>query len=382
MLRQKNYIVLITCLLALFFSACKKQYTPQVIAGTNNFLVVTGFINTAVNSPTKIILSRTVGLQDTILFIPEENASVNIESNNGTVYPLRYSSNGNYVSDTLSLDNTRKYRLNIETSGLKKYQSEFVDVKQTPPIDSVVWRQDKGNVIIYANTHDPSNTTRYYWWDYTETWNYKTPNLTIYGVSNGRIYVRTPEQQIENCWSSRESSDLLIGNSSLLTDDVISMQPLLTILNRDRKLNIRYSILVRQYAMTAEAYTYWKKIKNNSQQLGTLFDEQPTQLRGNMYSLEDIDEPVIGFVGAARPQEQRIFIQHSELTDWTFDPFTGYTCAISYLPQSSPDPYIYNYNDPYYVPWYFISSGPLVIVGRECVDCTLQGGTTQRPSFW
>lgn len=366
---------------ALFlFTGCKKEYIPEIKEGTNSFLVVSGFINTAENSVTKITLSRTVGLQDSVLFVPEEFADVTIESDGGNIYSLDYSGNGNYLSNMLNLDNGRRYRVNVETNDSKKYQSGFVAVKQTPAIDSIVWRQENKDVIIYANTHDPLNNTRYYWWDFEETWQYRTPNASIYGVNNGRIYVRPPEEQTQDCWTTGNSKGILIGTSSLLTDDVISMQPLLTIGNKDSKIYVRYSILVSQYGMTAEAYDYWKKIKNNSQQLGTLFDEQPSQLRGNMYSVSDPGEPVIGFIGAAKQQQQRVFIQHDQLADWGFDPFTGYICAPLIVAQN-PDPYEYNYDVPGYVPWYFVTGG-LYLITRECVDCTLRGGTNQRPSFW
>jgi hypothetical protein len=187
---------------------------------------------------------------------------------------------------------------------------------------------------------------------------------------------------VRNCWKYAEATDIIIGNSSLLSNDVISMQPLLTILNKNERLNFRYSMLVRQYGITPQAYQYWTNIKSNSQQLGSLFDQQPTQLKGNITAMGNPDEPVIGFVSAASQQQKRIFVSHDELINWAFDAFTGYNCAYDFIQQNPVDPYIFQYSDANYVPWYFTSAGFLYVINKSCVDCTLKGGSNQKPSFW
>lgn len=379
---MKMYAGIFFITAAAFLSGCKKEYLPVISEGESSFLVVSGFINTAGDSKTTITLSHTVRLGDTVLFAPELGAIAKIESNTGQVYPLGNMGNGVYESSVLSLDNTSKYRISILREGNRRYESGFVECKNTPAIDSLVWKQEDGDVTIYVNTSDASGSTRYYWWDYTETWQYETPNQTPYRNEGNRIYVRTPEEQVSICWSSAESPGILLGNSSQLAADVINMQPISVYRNKDKKLNYRYSILVRQYGITAGAYQYWTSIKNNSQQLGTLFDQQPSQLKGNITAVDNPDEPVIGFVSAARQQQQRIFIRHDEVSDWQFDVYEGYNCAFDFIPQNPVDPYIYEYTDPAYVPWYFVSGGPLYVINKSCVDCTLKGGTNVRPSFW
>lgn len=365
-----------------FFCGCRKEYIPVVNAEDSSFLVVSGFINITENSKTTITLSHTTRLGDTVLFAPELGALAEIESNTGQVYPLISIGNGVYESSSISLDNAADYRLIIRREGNRRYESEYVACKKTPAIDSVVWKQEDGDVTVYVNTHDDTGNTRYYWWDYTETWQYETPNQTPYRHVGNRIFVRTPEEQVSICWSTAASTGILLGNSSVLASDVISMQPLAVFLNKDKKLHFRYSMLVRQYGISSAAYQYWTNIKNNSQQLGTLFDQQPSQLQGNITAMNNPDEPVIGFVSAAVQQQQRIFIRHDELDNWQFDGFEGYNCAFDYIPQNPVDPYIYEYTDPDFAPWYFVTGGPLYVINKSCIDCTLKGGTNVRPSFW
>ena len=116
---------------------------------------------TSADSPTVITLSRTTRLTDsTFTFSPETGASVSIEDSNGGTFNLFETANGIYKSSPLLLNASGKYRLDIRTASGGRYASDFVEVKQTPPIDSVTWQQ-QNDVMIYVSTHDPSNNTKY-----------------------------------------------------------------------------------------------------------------------------------------------------------------------------------------------------------------------------
>jgi Domain of unknown function (DUF4249) len=382
MWKRKSIYFLI---LSLIFSPhCKKAYQAKLKQTNNNYLVVGGIINTTANGQTTIFLSRTVNLSDSNTNMPELNATVFIEGKTGNKYPLnQQGSNGAYTSDSLTLNNMDLYRLDIATQDGDSFQSDFVPCRQTPPIDSVNWSQNQfEDVNIFVNTHDPTDSSRFYWWDYTETWEYQSPLVTLYGVSNGLIYLRDSIDQVHVCWMNNQSTDLILGTDIQLSHDVVSMQPLLTIPNLDSRLFYRYSLLVDQYALERAAYQYWATIKVNSQELGTLFDPQPSQLGGNIYSIKNPGEPVVGYVSAAKKQQMRIFIDYSQVMDWPFDPLGKMACSLRVIGQDTSNYSIYNYPDTSYAPYYFVSNGTLYIAKRSCLDCTLMGGTNQQPSFW
>ena len=100
--------------------------------------------------------------------------------------------------------------------------------------------------------------------------------------------------QKTQCWNTNHSTDILLASSANLGQDVINKFPVITIPNPDSRLNMKYSLLLEQYALTADAYKYWETIQKTSQQLGTLFDLQPAQLIGNIHSTSNPNEPVIG----------------------------------------------------------------------------------------
>jgi len=380
---KKRNILCYLLLLTLPFLDCRKPYTPKLIQLNNNYLVVGGIVNTSPNSVTTIYLSRTLNLTDSNTNLPELNAKITIESKNGDLYPLtQQGDSGRYITDTLTLDNNDQFRLNIATTDGDSFQSDFVSARQTGPIDSLNWLQDD-DLTIYVNAHDPNDSSKYYWWDYTETWEYHSSLLTAYGVdANGIIYGLPVDSLLQVCYTNHVSTDLLLGTSGSLSRDVISMQPLLTIPNKDSRLYYRYSILVDQYALTGAAYNYWQTIKTNSQQLGTLFDPQPSQLTGNIRSLKNPAEPVVGYASAAIRQQKRIFISHDQLTNWDFNPTADYSCDTRVIYMNPDPPFYYTYDDTTYAPYYFASRGVLVIAKKICVYCEWQGGSTSKPLFW
>lgn len=380
-MKRPKYIAALALLLTTGLTTCREPYTPPVITTPHRFLVVDGFINTGANTVSAFNLNRTRNLGDTtVVGIPELDAQVFIVSSNGNRYLLTDTAGtGIYASSPLTLDATQQYSINITTSNGETYSSDPVPCLTTPPIDSIYWRQpfDLG---IYTSTHDPTDNTHYYRYDYNETWEHDSQLQTVWGVANGMMYATDSTNQKNRCWTTDTSHSILVASSAAENQDVITGFTLLTIPNSDPRVDIVYSILVRQYALTEAAYNYWLLIQKTTQNVGTLFDLQPTQLIGNIHCLSNPTEPVIGYVNASSVQQQRVFIFESSLNDWTHNQ-PGFNCDTTSTPQNSPDPLVYNYPNPNYAPWYFITNGPLVLASKICLDCTLVGGTNIRPSF-
>ncbi|HRG10996.1 MAG TPA: DUF4249 family protein, partial [Cyclobacteriaceae bacterium] len=57
----------------------------------------------------------------------------------------------------------------------------------------------------------------------------------------------------------------------------------------------KYSALVKQQSLTEGAYSYWKQVKKTNQDLGTIFGPLPSEVIGNIQSLSDPKERVIGY---------------------------------------------------------------------------------------
>jgi hypothetical protein len=352
---------------------------------------VDGFINTSPNGITSILLSRSKNLADTVSFIPELHAQLSIVNTAGnTVHLIDSNNTGRYSSTVLNLNQGDQYSLKITTSNGHQYQSALVSSKTTPPIDSLTWQFSTKNngVTINVNSHDPANNTHYYRWDFSETWQHNSPEIAQWVLNNGIVsplgadYLNDP-LQIHKCWTTAPSTNILVGNSLGLSQDVISMKPIQFIPFNDVRLTVRYSILVNEYALSEDAYNYWVLIQNNSQNLGGLFDLMPSQLTSNIQCITNPNEPVIGYISACTVQQQRLFITNAQVPGWTIQ--EPYNECLTLTIATDPNNFeIYNYPDTTYTPWYFTGDNipALVVVKKYCVDCRTQGGTNSKPTFW
>ena len=401
--------------LAIIAAGCKKPFNPPVISTSNSYLVVEGVINSGSDS-TFIKLSRTVKLTDKTATNPELNATVAVEGDQNTSYPLTAIGNGFYASAGLNLNSTHKYRLNIKTSNGKQYLSDYVDVVNSPPIDSVSY-DTQGNLYgpglnIYVNTHDANNKARYFRWDYQETWQFISAFESVFKSNGDTVLARDMvNDNIYQCWRSDTSSNIVLGSSAKLAQNVITKEPVTFVVSTDEKLSQEYSILVRQYALTSDAYNFYTNLKKNTEQLGSIFDAQPSELSGNIHAVSNPSEPVIGYVSVGSTASQRIFILQRTLPYWkAITPYQN--CSIASDPENPAYPcctYVFvnkygqtinqvdqyiNYDSPDFHPG---GDNPLIPVSAitrpgqpilgytattlECADCTLRG-TNKKPSFW
>lgn len=375
--RTSKYYLFFLVLLSLMIG-CRKEYEPSVIKANNRFLVFEGVINTGANAVTTITLSRTRNIYDTLPFDPELSAKAFIETEGGPSYPLQEQGLGNYSSANLNLSPAFNYRIKIATADGNEYVSDYVPVKQTPPIDSVSWEQDADGVELFVNTHDPTNETTYYRWEYIETWEYHAFFDTNLGFRNNQIYFKDSSELVSKCWSHLASTEILIGSSAKLNEDVISHAPITAIPRHEEKLIERYSILVKQYALTKEAYEHWEILQKNKRQRGTIFDAQPAQLTENIHCVTNPAEPVIGWVSASSIEEKRIFIRNSSVAPWGRGA-TGVACDVYFIDPANAALHL---NDPNNAPAYF-RQGALAITRPRCVDCRLNGqGQPVKPPFW
>jgi len=357
----------------LFLFGCKDKIDIPLRENDRSFLVVDGVIAAGPDS-TIFLLSKSVNVKDPKGFVPELRALVFVEGKNGTVFSLREMGGGKYASSSLGLTPGADYRLHIKTSNNKEYFSDFVTAKITPDIDSISWKKENDDIMIYANTHDPANATKYYMWDYDETWEIHSAFVANYQYVSGATVVRSSGYHYV-CWKFGRSSNIHIGTSVLLSSDIISEAPLLLIPNGSEKVGVRYSILVRQQSLTKEAYEYLSMMKKNTESLGSIFDPLPSELKGNIHCVSDPDQGVIGYVTASSFSKKRLFITWIEAG-------SKFSLGCSeFRVKDNPDSIRFYF--PGYLPWdYDFGTGHYLSSTAECVDCTKRGGSLIMPSYW
>lgn len=368
--------------LAGFFGGCRQRYDPPLKSLSNTFLVVEGVLNTGHDSTT-IRLTRTFNLNQQATVQTEDNAQLRVEGKDNTVSVLSGTGNGKYVSANLNLIPGNEYRLRIKTIGGKEYLSDYVKAKITPPIDSVNWDRSNAGVQIYVNTKDPAGTTRYYRWEYEETWEIHSFYFSVYIYDRSSNTIRQrqfPAEDVSKGWKYGNSSNILLANSIRLQNDIIYNAPLKLIGAGEERLSERYSILVRQYAVEEGAYNFFDLMKKNTEDVGSLFSPQPSEIKGNIHCITDPTEYVVGYVTASSIEEKRIFISQTEVPQWGY---RGEFCESDTVP-NDPNSIRTKFGNGGLVPYYFHSPPGDYYLGSssECVDCRARGASIIKPVFW
>lgn len=399
----KRTIVLLAAIITAL--SCRKPYDPPAISGPRGYLVVEGIINAGSDS-TIFKLSRTVNLDSITGSRPELHAILNVHSDNNTSYPLTETGNGKYGCPGLNLDNTRQYHLQIKTANNEVYLSDYAPVLNSPPIDTVSW-DTKGalnipGLNVYVSTHDPAGKVIYYRWAYSESWIFHANFESLFYSNGDTVLLRNlSTQNITDCWGVDTSGSILLGSSAKLSRDVIYQMPVTSIASTSEKVGAEYSILVTQYALTADAYNFYTNLKKNTESLGSIFDPEPSQINGNIICTTNPAEPVIGYVSVGASAAKRIFITSNQLPNWPTLSYYG-NCKLEFVSggqccffdaggYNQVNEYI-NYNIGHYsTPFIpidqilqFGNHGPVIgytASSRPCADCTLRGKNKQ-PAFW
>ena len=372
-------ITTISIFTLMLMMACVEPYAPQEIKSAENFLVVDGFLDGSSGSA-KIKLTHAIALSENIPIPAEEGATVTVEPVKGATIPLSETDEGVYTADNLTFDESTAYRLRVKTTGGTEYTSDYIKLKKSPSLDSVVWRGTGKGVQFYVNGHDPFNQTTFYRYVFTETWEFRATYVSDWMKIGGTPVFRNPiTEQVYTCWRTQDSQEVLTASTRKLNEDVVSMYPINFIPKGSRMLSRTYSIKVQQRAISQEEFEYWDLIRKTTESLGGLFDPLPSQVVGNVHNEDDPTEQVLGYFTGGYVQEKRIFVTMKDVPVdlQVVDPY-DFPCETREIPYDKPE---LSGND---VLLSTIGIPPaLWLVGTpNCSDCTTLGGNNIKPDFW
>ncbi|MFT4567479.1 MAG: hypothetical protein ACI9FN_002446 [Saprospiraceae bacterium] len=394
------FLILITVVMV----RCIEPYEPEVV-DYESILVVDGLYNNSDN-PSIIILSRSFGYEEDI---PEyiDNAQVIIEDDLGKTMNLLPMGKGLYQTDPLTQRGEigRSYRLLINAPGGSRYASEWETMLPASPIGEVkIEYQErelndpdaiglKGTQIFLSN-EDTEREVSFYKWEFEETYQYiaiYNPDIqAVFGSSPGGgedEIIRIPLSRFQgpNCYKTETSTEILIASTEGLLENKISRFPLAFVSNETPRLYLKYSSLIKQFSISKKYHENLRKIAEINQTSGSLFDPIPNEIFGNIKSIDNEREPVLGYFGVGGFSEKRIFIDRRDLPLEFSAPF-GPHCEPDTLSLDFNDLYHRTKNGHYALSTYELNmmGNPVgyIISAPECVLCSASNATHQVPDFW
>jgi hypothetical protein len=391
----------------IMFFGCTEPYLLQ----TSNFeeaLVIEATITNELKTQ-QIKLSKTYRLEENG---PEfiENANVSVEDDLGNVYTFIEGDEVYESENPFQAIAGRKYKLSIITDG-KTYTSTQEVLPAVNPIQSVeahdINLAGERGAEIKIKAFDPTNSSKYYRYEFEETYKVIAPKWRPYTVTidpilhaNGtKDLIFTPRTyEAQTCYSSFKSNELLLHSTSNLSEDRVDFM-VRFIPVTSPIIKHRYSILVRQFVQNLASHTYYKTLKSISTSGSILSQNQPGFFSGNITCESNPNEKVIGFFDVSSVSSQRIFFNFNDVFPGATEPGYFYDCYDNCIEE---DPFIcdgaYNFcfeygpdstcegvqaeislNNGYEL--FSYGPNPLQLIPPPCGDCTTFSSNIV-PPFW
>ena len=382
------------------FFSCVEEYHLSETRSTNNpsEIVIQGRILSGDKSV--IYITRTQPLNSDEEPESVLNAQVTIIGQNG--YESKQAEfdieKDCYTIDTRELPNNTLYALKVEAEG-ETYQSEFQGILITPEIDEVNYKERSDGISIHVSTHNDYDASRFYMWSYEEDWEFHA-TLDIVGLGGGipvfnkKTYPDLNPNGGHNpylyCWKHAESSNIHIYSTAQLETNAANDVELFRIPIDDIRISYIYSILVKQWNLSEQAYNYYRTLEDMTEENNGLFTPMPSEIKGNITCISNPVQKVHGFVIASTITTKRIFVYEEQFEEihaeyeheciwkrpdptdqswyykWTQDIEKNGAIALTKDRDLLGDNYLDN-----------------TLYSRECVDCrAIEGATKKRPDFW
>lgn len=376
---------IIGILILMILSSCVKVYSPKIKGSDLNKYVVTGQVITGSQTQT-VNISQTTPIGDPS-YKPLTGCKVSIQDNEQHSFNMVDLGNGDYSTlvNPQYLVPGHVFRINIVTPDGDSIISAYDTLQKVPPVDSIYYRvkdttivstgQSQQGIQFYIDYKGTNADSRYYRWSVYETWEYHATYPLEYWWDGTMHHVFPPDTSKYTCWHTRRIPEIFTISTENLSQNKYDNLPLQYVTSHGAKLANGYSMLVEQFALSKGAYNFWNQMRINSTQEGGLYQKQPISIRGNLRDITHPAKEVLGYFSVESASSKRIFVGHVPgLTVVVTKPCRETVLKYGYssIPASAYPAAIKA--GPY---------GPVPIwLSNGCVDCTVMGGTTVKPSFW
>ena len=384
MMQIKKTIHYLAIVLLIALASCIKPYEPEFDNSDIQRVVISGkLLDVAGIQEVDISLSSPL---KTISRIPYEKCTVNLLSSKGKQWTYTEAGDGVYrlILNAGELDLSISYHIEVETPDHQIIVSAPEIFYENPDVDSIYFsKETHANEItgkeylglqFLIDLKAAETDSRYYLFDVIETSEFHAPR-PIEWWYDGVVHHEDPADYSKSlCWNTQDINDVFVLKTDNLSKNEYIGSKLNFTNNQSQRLQHLYSLNVKQYSISKEAYTYWSQMQINMHQSGGLYNSQPIAPKGNFSNKGNPEREVLGYFMLAKLKEKRIFVspQNIDIVDNT----CGEPAVLRFgLRDISPLMY------PAYLDGnqltYFNR-----LLDKGCVDCTSDGGSTIKPGFW
>lgn len=408
--------ILLLALLAVLFDNCTEPY-PLTSLTYEEYFVVDATVTDSLQYQTIKLSKSSVLNSDTLNYV--NNASLSISSSTGDIYSFhQIASDSTYISDIpFKAEQGKSYQLKITTPDGKEYISTNEETPQEINIDNIYatnYTNELGieGIEVYANVSGNGSNTIYTRYEYEETYKIVTPYTLIYDVNLTNVALNCQvgtcgtycydinitgvdnPQLHKICYSTQSSNELLLATSSEQSANAVTGVPIKFIAKDDYSISERYSILVKAYSESYDAYQYYRLTQKISGEGQSFSPTQPGFIYGNISNVSNANEQVVGYFNIVTVKKKRIFFDHSDF-NYTKPNYFADCEPVTYdydwiCPRGGVPPYnvdhrvmIYQYlnTNNYKLLEHQEGTSLYTLIAPECIDCTSFASNVV-PDFW
>jgi len=311
----------------ILFSGCIDPYEVEVPEGPQ-YLTIEGYITT-LRRAHKIRITRgdTYGSVFEGLVRPVREATVVIRDDLGNVTFLQedFNNRGSYFTPiNFQAEVGRSYTLQIQLIDGRVYTSLPEKVSGPREMENISYQSveipvegeinPESGIQLMVDIQDPMEENNFYFW--------RNSGATYVLLTRPDLYHTPPPGRAPApkdccfvCWRNEASP----GNQSIFIandDDFNGLRTTLTagfIPDNGLRFADTYRVNLSQISISQEAYRFLRLVKQQSEISGSVFDPPPARITGNMISLDDPDEIVLGYFMAGGETSQEIYIKSTQL---------------------------------------------------------------------
>jgi hypothetical protein len=324
-LKRFSYILLV-----LIGFACIDPFTTDTVDGVQ-LLTVEGMVTSGAGPHTiKLSRSDTYGSVFEGLVRPVTGAIVIVRDETGVVTFFAESADdrGSYNSPaSFSAIIGRSYTLQIQLNDGRVYTSFPERVESVPEVKTLGYQVlqipvegepiPRSGVQLIAETDHPADQNNFYFWR-------NSPSVYILKTRPDLFTPRpsdtnpSRDPQPKDCCDTCFRSEF-VGNESifLAQDDAFNglttKLPVGFVEDDGLRFIDTYRIDLKQMSISQEAYRFLRLVKQQTEISGSVFDPPPANIRGNIISLDNPEEVVLGYFIAAGESSKRIYINGADM---------------------------------------------------------------------
>lgn len=370
------------------FSSCTDEYWPDLGSKYERLLVIEGLITDS-PGPYTVKLSYSSSVDDPQYF-PATGFDIRIWDDAGNNEQLLEEIPGTYNSSAEGIRGTagRKYKITLTSPDDKYYESGYELLNSPVGIDSIYavleyrprdyYPFDMPGYQFYIDTKPAAEDSVSFLWQLTQTYKYSS-DFKVFYYYDGTLHEVIDEDSLYYCWKTDPVYSIFTASTAGLAEPVIQGFPFHFVGFDTREFSERYSLMVKQLAISKQTSDFWKAVDELNSSTDGLYTRLPYQIRGNVYRTGDSDEPVLGYFMVAGLSEKRLFYYPPPPPAKMY----YYTCVLQDVDYEEYG-WMFVTNDPREWPKLVTRdpNGYRAVPNPLCIDCRWSGGTVVKPEFW